>query len=433
MTYRTTPGLVATYRIQLRNGVGLDEVRDRIPWLRELGISHIYLSPLFSAAEGSTHGYDVTDPNAVDPVLGGEEAFRALSRAARDAGLGIVLDIVPNHMAFTPDNPYLADVMREGAESRFAQLFDIDWSAGPLHFAVLDRAPAELLSTGDIVFGGTREYPSLRIHQQDYALRASDLTRRLADGEEMLTGDILNRLLAEQHWQVGDWRDTADAIVHRRFFNISSLVGVRQDDPEVFAFTHRWIVEQVRAGRIQGLRVDHIDGLARPGAYLRRLRGCRRLHSDLGGKDRQGRRDHSPRLADRGSERLRGLQALRDAAKGGVPEDYAATVRTIRRELLSAVFAPEVDRGTAAAMEALAAGHGQHGRDPRRHHAACHPLACLSLLRRRCPSAGAAARPGGGGRTRRSSAERGARVPSSTCFRRRTMPWRVPSRPASSS
>ena len=116
-----SPPFVATYRLQLRNGVDLDQARDLLPWLSELGASHLYLSPLFHAASGSTHGYDVIDPNAVDPVLGGEAAFIALSDAARTAGIGLVLDSVPNHMAFTPDNPFVADILRPGRDSRCAR------------------------------------------------------------------------------------------------------------------------------------------------------------------------------------------------------------------------------------------------------------------------------------------------------------------------
>jgi (1->4)-alpha-D-glucan 1-alpha-D-glucosylmutase len=367
MPQRTAPGLVASYRIQLRNGVTLDMVRDRLPWLVELGISHVYLSPLFSAAAGSTHGYDVIDPNRVDPALGGEEAFQALAQAARDAGLGIILDIVPNHMAFTPDNPHVADLMRHGRESRFAPLFDIDWDKGPLHFPVLDAAPADLLARGDIAMAGDADTPALRIYDQPYALRDTALARRLAGGGP-LGEDDLAALLAEQHWRVDHWNESADAIVHRRFFNIASLIGVRQEDPEVFAFTHRWIIGQVRAGRVQGLRVDHVDGLARPGSYLRWLReavGVLPVWVEKIVKPGESIPASWPVEGMSGYEFMTpltclltsgdGLDMLRGAAKDSVPGDYAASVRAIRRELLLTVFTPEVERVTNAALDALAA------------------------------------------------------------------------------
>ncbi len=368
MSHRTAPGLVATYRVQLRNGVDLDMVRGLIPWLRELGVSHLYLSPLFSAARGSTHGYDVTDPKRVDPILGGEAAFRELSAAARAAHLGLILDIVPNHMAFTPDNPYVADLMRKGRGSDFAQLFDIDWDKGPLHFPVLDGEPAEMLAAGTIAFARTPEGPALRVHGEDYPLRPTALGDRLGEGEA-LTEEKLSALLAAQHWQLGHWRASAERIVHRRFFNIASLIGVRQEDPEVFDFTHRWIVEQVRAGRVQGLRVDHIDGLARPGAYLSRLRhavGFVPIWVEKIVKPGEALPAAWPVEGMSGYEFMtpvtqfltdaEGLAALRDAARSCVPEDYAGEVRNVRREMLRTVFVPEVDRVTGSAMEALAGG-----------------------------------------------------------------------------
>lgn len=368
MPHRTVPGLIATYRVQLRNGVDLDAVRERIDWLCALGVSHIYLSPLFSAAAGSTHGYDVIDPNRVDPVLGGEEAFQDLSAAARAAGLGLVLDIVPNHMAFTPDNLHIADLMRHGQESRFASLFDIDWRKGPLHFPVLDRSPDELLATGDLAFIAPGGEPALRIYDQIYALRDTPLARTIAGGEP-LNEDALSALLDEQYWRVGHWQESADAIVHRRFFNISSLIGVRQEDPEVFEFTHRWIIEQVRAGRVQGLRVDHVDGLARPGAYLQRLRNAvgvtpvwvekivkpgETIPTSWAVEGMSGYEIMTP--VTRLLTDADGLHSLRGGARRRVPRDYAAEVRIVRQELLATVFTPELDRVTMAALDALASG-----------------------------------------------------------------------------
>jgi len=347
--------------------VDLDMVRSRIPWLRGLGVSHIYLSPLFSAATGSTHGYDVIDPNRVDPVLGGAEAFHALSAAARKAGLGVILDIVPNHMAFTPENPHVADVMRFGRESRFAPLFDIDWQRGPLHFPVLDANPEDLLRAGHIAFSGTTDEPALSIYDRRYPLRRCEATDQLAAGTALDEAELA-RLLDSQHWTIGHWHRSADRIVHRRFFNVTDLIGVRQEDPEVFDFTHRWIIEQVRAGRVQGLRVDHIDGLARPGAYLHRLREAvgfvpiwvekivkegEELPHGWAVEGMSGYEFMAPvtqLLTQPG-----GLARLRVAAKAHVPEDYAAEVRRIRRTLLRTVFTPELLRVTDAALSALAA------------------------------------------------------------------------------
>ena len=171
--------LTSTYRLQLRPGFGFEEARAVVPYLRELGISHLYLSPIMEARSNSTHGYDVVDPTRVSEQLGGEEAFRALARS----GLGVVLDVVPNHMAATDENPFWADVERR------AKVFDWDPETG--------------------------------------------------------------------------W--------YRRFFTIDDLVGVRVEDPEVFELTHRKTLELVAGGLVDGLRIDHPDGLANPREYLERL------------------------------------------------------------------------------------------------------------------------------------------------------------------
>jgi (1->4)-alpha-D-glucan 1-alpha-D-glucosylmutase len=180
----------ATYRLQLGEEMTFADARALVPYLRDLGVSHLYLSPSFAAREGSTHGYDVVDPTRFSDALGGEAGFRALAAAAREAGLGIVLDIVPNHMATDDANPYWADPERR------RRFFDLDEETGR----------------------------------------------------------------------------------HRRFFEIDHLAGVRQEDPEVFAETHRLALALVREGVVDGLRIDHPDGLADPAGYLERLRAAGAEH-----------------------------------------------------------------------------------------------------------------------------------------------------------
>ncbi|MGF7155402.1 malto-oligosyltrehalose synthase [Novosphingobium gossypii] len=364
----TTPPLIATYRLQLREGTDLAAAQALLPRLVDLGISHLYLSPPFEAAPGSTHGYDVTDPTRIDPALGGDAAFEALADAAQEAGIGIVVDIVPNHMAFVPENPFLADVMRHGRESVHAPVFDIDWDAGPLHFPVLDGEPDDLLAAGQIAIAGSAEDPCLSVYGRRYPLRQTELSSALADGDKPLDREALTALLAEQHWSLGHWQSSADRIVHRRFFNITDLIGVRQEDPAVFALTHGWILAQVEAGRIQGLRVDHVDGLARPGSYLNRLRGAvgdtpiwvekivkadEALPAAWPVEGMSGYEFMTP--VTRLMTHEEGLAALREAAEGAVPRDYAQEVRKVRRELLDQVFVPELRRVANAAMVALAA------------------------------------------------------------------------------
>ena len=360
-----TPPLVATYRFQLRDGVGFDDVAARIPWLIDLGVSHIYLAPIFRARTGSTHGYDVVDPNEVDEVLGGAEGFARLSAAAHQAGLGIVLDIVPNHMAFAPENPYLRDVLKHGRDSKYAKVFDIDWDAGPLFFPTLGAPLAELAAHGQISIDTDSAEPCLRVYDHSFPLRdGTDLPANIE------TPDVsaLERVIAAQHWRLGHWRDDAHRIVHRRFFNITDLIGVRQEDQEVFELTHRWIFSEIAAGRIDGLRVDHIDGLARPGAYLERLRAgagdipiwAEKIVKpgeklpDWPIEGLSGYEFIAP--ATRFLTATDGLAVIRKAARGAVPDDYHAEVRAVRRTLLKTVFRPERDRLTAAAVAALASG-----------------------------------------------------------------------------
>jgi len=368
------PMPVATYRLQLRCGVDLDRARALLPWLVELGVSHLYLSPPFHAASGSTHGYDVVDPTRIDPVLGGEEAFAALADAARLAGIGVIIDIVPNHMAFTPENPFLADIMRHGQGSRHARIFDIDWNSGPIRFPVLGAPLEELLEAGQIALAGSAEDPRLRLYERDYPLRQTPLATSLAGTR--LSPETLDALLAEQHWTLGHWRTSANEIVHRRFFNITDLIGVRQEDPEVFALTHSWITRQVVAGRVQGLRVDHVDGLARPGEYLDRLRGAvagtganvpvwiekivkpgEEIPQAWPVEGMSGYEFMSP--ITRLLTSAEGLAAMRRASEGAVPASTAQEVRKVRRELLDEVFVPELGRVTEAARAELAIGEAQ--------------------------------------------------------------------------
>jgi (1->4)-alpha-D-glucan 1-alpha-D-glucosylmutase len=364
MAHRKAPPFIATYRVQLRNGVGLDDVRAQIPWFKQLGVSHLYLSPVFLATSGSTHGYDVIDPDMVDPVIGGDAAFVALADSAREAGLGIVLDIVPNHMAFTPENPYLADVLRHGRESIHAPIFDIDWEEGAIHFPILDGSPVDLLREGQIGLAGSAEVPFLRVYDHQFPLKAG--TRSPAEAGDKLDADGLSLVLAEQHWSIGDWRDES-RIRHRRFFNISSLIGVRQEDRNVFALTHRWIIDQVRAGRVQGLRVDHIDGLAQPAAYLHRLRkavGATPIWVEKIVKQDESLPIGWPVQGMSGYELMSpitrfltaadGLEAMRRGAAACIPDDISAEVRAVRAEMLATTFAPELDRVTRSATRALA-------------------------------------------------------------------------------
>ncbi|MBX6370905.1 MAG: malto-oligosyltrehalose synthase [Acidothermus sp.] len=253
----------STYRVQLRPGFGFTQVAELADYLSSLGVSHVYLSPIFGAPADSTHGYDVTDPTTLRAEFGGAEGFIAMRRALASHGIGIVLDIVPNHMAIpVPEwwNPFLWSVLRYGKRSPYAAWFDIDWEAGadrlvlPILDGPIDANLDALTTRRDDDHG-----PVLCYH--DHRLP-------IAPGTEDLD---LADLLDAQHYRLVDWRQSALSRNYRRFVDIDGLIAVRVEDPEVFSATHGLLLDLVRRGLVDGLRVDHVDGLHDPGDYLARL------------------------------------------------------------------------------------------------------------------------------------------------------------------
>ncbi|MFG3260085.1 malto-oligosyltrehalose synthase [Streptomyces sp. NPDC048172] len=248
----------STYRLQLQPDFPFAAAARAVPYLAGLGVSHLHLSPVLTAVPGSAHGYDVTDHGTVREELGGERGLRALAGAARAHGLGLVVDIVPNHMAVPADmrlNEPLWEVLRDGPGSPRARWFDIDWEAG---------GGRVLLP----VLGGRlhEELPRMRV--EDGTLRWDDRVLPLREGTE---GMPLPELCEAQHYRLAWWRLGRTELNYRRFFTISDLIAVRVEDPEVFEATHATVLQLLREGVVDGLRVDHPDGLADPGAYLRRL------------------------------------------------------------------------------------------------------------------------------------------------------------------
>lgn len=260
----------STYRLQFRDGMTFDTAIDFIPCLKSLGISHLYASPIFTATSGSTHGYDVTDCNEIDPAIGGREGFERLSAALKAEGLGLILDIVPNHMAASTENAWWADVLKFGAESKYADHFDIDWNQR-LTLPILGKSFDDALADG--------EFELQRDPQTgDWSLAYFETRLPLnLDSTAPLSGDLKDRsqissVHDQQSWQLTFWQDAAKTLSYRRFFEVTGLVGLRVEDEQVFADSHALVLDLVRAGHVQGLRLDHIDGLADPSAYLDRLR-----------------------------------------------------------------------------------------------------------------------------------------------------------------
>lgn len=338
----------ATYRLQFHKDFTFDHAVDILPYLERLGISHVYASPITQARPGSTHGYDIVDPSKINPELGGEEGFRRLSDALRARDLGLIIDIVPNHMGVGgADNPAWLSVLEWGELSPFANTFDVDWlrlgaggklvapflgdrygvvlEAGQLQLrfeaeegafsvwhwdnrfpisplsypGLLDRSlmalgeiekGADLLAVAEVLRAMANETDPERRAQfpaetefckAKIAALAADADIRdaieralaLINGVEGTPESFgaLHRLLENQNYRLAYWRVAASDINYRRFFDINSLGGVRVEDKEVFARTQDLIFRLVREGRVQGLRVDHIDGLADPAGYAEAL------------------------------------------------------------------------------------------------------------------------------------------------------------------
>ncbi|SEE59341.1 malto-oligosyltrehalose synthase [Pseudomonas migulae] len=326
--------LRATLRLQFHKGFTLDDAVPLVPYFASLGISHVYASPLLSARAGSMHGYDVVDPTTVNPELGGEAALRRLVSALRAQNMGLILDIVSNHMAVGGgDNPWWLDLLEWGRLSPYGEFFDIQWhSPDPLmegqlllpflgsdygvalqdgtlplrfdaqrgafyvehydhHFPICPMNFGELLKADDEQLKSLADRFSTLSYQTDahrLAMPLKEELRELAsdpavlqtieqnlEAYDSLTPDgfqRLHQLLERQSYRLASWRTAADDINWRRFFDVNELGGLRVERPAVFEATHAKIFELVAEGLIDGLRIDHIDGLADPRGYCRKLR-----------------------------------------------------------------------------------------------------------------------------------------------------------------
>ncbi|POM10047.1 malto-oligosyltrehalose synthase [Pseudomonas sp. WP001] len=323
--------LRATQRLQFHKGFTLDDAVPLVPYFARLGISHLYASPLLKARAGSMHGYDVVDPTCVNPELGGEAALQRLVAALREHDMGLILDIVSNHMAVGgADNPWWLDLLEWGRLSPYSEFFDIQWHSpdpllkGQLLMPFLGSDYGEALQSGSLVLKFEAAHGAFYVEHyehrfpicpRDYALilgndeplkplaerfaalayqddayaeagwlkqalaeRASEvlpaIEQRLAafDGRTPEGFARLHRLLEEQTYRLASWRTAADDINWRRFFDVNELGGLRVERTAVFEATHGKIFELISAGLIDGLRIDHIDGLADPRGYCRKLR-----------------------------------------------------------------------------------------------------------------------------------------------------------------
>jgi len=275
----------ATVRLQLTRDFDFDAARACVDYYAALGVSHYYLSPVFRARPGSTHGYDTVDFARISGELGGADGLARLAEALRARSMGIVLDLVPNHMGVASnENAWWNDVLAHGRGSDYAGHFDIDWTPenralhGKVLLPFLGKPYAEALADAEIaiVDEGDR---GLRVGYHDWrwplapaSLEGLPRDPAAYDAHTPDGRDRLHRLLERQHYRLDDWRTAPGTINWRRFFDITELAALRMDDPRVFADVHKEIFALFSAGAIDGVRVDHVDGLAFPLDYCRRLR-----------------------------------------------------------------------------------------------------------------------------------------------------------------
>jgi len=254
----------STYRLQFSGSFRFADGEAVLSYLHDLGISDVYSSPILKARAGSPHGYDVTDPTQIQPEIGTLEDFERFAKRRRENQLGFVLDIVPNHMAASTENPWWMDVLTNGQSSLYAEFFDIDWKGGKVLLPILAKPYGECLESGDFAIQRDNGHFTLRYKNDELPVHAS---------ATVATDDIdtLDRVLASQPYRLAYWRKAADAINYRRFFDVADLVGLRAERKSVFTAMHAAIMDWVHQGFVDGLRIDHIDGLLDPMGYLERL------------------------------------------------------------------------------------------------------------------------------------------------------------------
>ncbi len=313
----------ATYRLQFNAAFTLDDARRIVPYLHDLGITDVYASPLLRPRKGSTHGYDIVDANALNPELGTEEDFTALHNELAQRGMGLLLDIVPNHMAASHENSWWVSVLENGPQSRFLHYFDIDWRDDKVLLPILGRPYGEALEAKEIQLGFDGEglffsyYDKrLPLAPQSYRIVLETCVdavpeggvgievRDLVQNETVIANsrflkdtlcrlrdespefakamddaialfnadpDLLDRVVSAQWYRLAYWRIASETINYRRFFDVTDLVGIRVENPEVFEARNRLILEWITAGNVTGVRIDHIDGLFDPVNYLAKL------------------------------------------------------------------------------------------------------------------------------------------------------------------
>jgi len=286
----------ATYRLQFNKTFTFQQAREILDYLRELGISDVYASPLFQAGPESTHGYDTCSFGKINPNIGSDEDFDRFTSDLKERGLGLLLDLVPNHMSATLSNAWWFDVLENGRESRYGNFFDVNWEAenlalrGKVMLPILEDEYRKVLEAGKLRFVCENGKPFITYYDRKFPVNAQSLTACGITNPESMSKDLngtaggarswdnLDALIQRQHYLLAYWRDAAREINYRRFFDVTEMVALKMELPEVFRETHQLVFGWLTSGRITGLRIDHPDGLWDPKQYLERLQKDRPLY-----------------------------------------------------------------------------------------------------------------------------------------------------------
>lgn len=362
--------VTATYRLQLHSGFTFADAARIVDYLADVGVSHLYLSPVLAAMPGSMHCYDVVDHTAVNAELGGEAGLRALAHTAHDAGLGLIVDVVPNHMALDAPqwrNARAWSVLREGQHSSLAHWFDVDWEAldGAFGLPVLGQPLADVLEAGELTLDTGRPDEGAAAGQR--VIRYYDHVFPVAEGSADDDADV-STVLAAQHYRLASWKEGDEVLNYRRFFEVDTLIGVRVEEADVFEATHRVLLDLHHDGVIDGFRIDHPDGLRDPAGYLHTLTSALRPGTPIWAE--KILEDDETLLSDwecAGTTGYDGLAALsialtdpdsahtisRSWARIGGTPDLDDVVDSTKRNTVEDLLGPEVNRLVRRAAEAM--------------------------------------------------------------------------------
>lgn len=270
----------STYRMQFNKSFTFSHLEEVLPYLYQLGVSTIYASPVFEAMPGSTHGYDVINPHRINPELGTEAQLRQIRRKMAEYGMTWVQDIVPNHMAFDSRNPWVYDLLQKGSSSSFYPYFDLFHEGSKLMVPFLGETLEDAIENGALTLITENGTAALRYYEATFPLneQAQQLWQQMDGNPEgpathtPATKNLIRQLCDKQFYRLCHWQETSRKINYRRFFTINGLIGMNMQDAQVFAHYHQYLAQLVREGIFDGLRIDHIDGLNDPSAYLNQLK-----------------------------------------------------------------------------------------------------------------------------------------------------------------